>query len=1146
MKRRILSFLLSVVAVIGLFPTISIAADPTYGTCGDSINWYLQNDGTLLLDGSGETYDYGPFLFNEPAPWNSLVNQITSIEVQGNITKLGSYLFSDCINAVGIVLPASLEYIDPSAMPDTFQFYITEDNSVNYVAYEGVLYGKNVDPSGQPLEDGEQGQYCLVRYPSKAVYTSYQLRDETEAISSGAFSHADKLQHVILNDGLEVISNDAFSWCTSLQSLEIPFGVTKLGTLAFEGCTSLSSLTLPSSITEIDTSAFWGCESLQYIEIPSSVNKIGCDASAPDGAMVELNWNQNYYFLGDAPSEFSVKSGLTTPLDDGMGYQFVYVRSDIYYPENANGWDKLIQDVGESEWIHFYPYSREEDDRELTFTVDRSTVTVVEGDTAYPRVNLSPSNAKVVWTSSNENVAKVDSGGTVTGVGVGTAWITGIAAYGQQEKSATYMIRVTSGLEIALTNKSVNLNVGDTERIGFTVRPVGQVVRAVSSNPSVVEIKSTSTSGKGSGSVSIHAVASGTVTLTIVTQRRGTTVTDTCTVIVEDNSQAVAQRFVDKALTYVGMGEAEFEKSTGYSVPNKKWCAAFVSVCAQLTGVQNAIPYNIGAGSICKAISDFGGTEFCFDINDRKGSFSNAIVVNRETFEPHIGDIVAIRKGASGISHCGIVYDVDNTHIYIVHGNWGKRVAKTAFARYYYNTSPTHMIVGYARPNWAAASGIISGKTSDELHCPVDIQVSYNGEVLDSATGQLTASFGTMAVSGDGGDQNISLQMNDYYSEAETWINGTGTGSMTFVTTSEDEDGTIGIRTFTDVPVTSDTLIHVVRSNFAMGAVVLEVYNNDKNTLKEVWYADSDTPSVNSLNKELTQWYLYGDTEEVDDGSNENTESPSTGESSYSPVIQVTSGGTVKVDPKSPNKGDKVTIIPNPDQNYEVDSVTVTDKAGDKVAVTANRDGTYTFEQPASRVRIEVTFREIVDELLSFRDVLSTAWYYDAVKYVVENGIMSGTGTYTFEPNTTLSRGMIAQMLYALEGKPNVTEAGYFNDVPVNAWFAKAAAWAQSKGIITGYDNGNFGPNDPLTREQLALILYNYAKTKGYGTSAAGNLSQFVDGSSTSVWAQEGTTWAVGAGLLSGRDGNMLCPTGTATRAEVAQIMMNFCENVAK
>lgn len=261
-----------------------------------------------------------------------------------------------------------------------------------------------------------------------------------------------------------------------------------------------------------------------------------------------------------------------------------------------------------------------------------------------------------------------------------------------------------------------------------------------------------------------------------------------------------------------------------------------------------------------------------------------------------------------------------------------------------------------------------------------------------------------------------------------------------------------------------------------------------------------------------------------------------------------TTGGSVSIQPKRAERGQVVTITASPDSGYELDRLFATDKNGNKLELMDKGNGKYSFTMPASAVTVEASFQqiEVTSPVDIFLDVDPTAWYYNAVKYAVENGLMSGTGTYTFEPNTTLSRGMIAQMLYALEGKPSVSAGGYFNDVPATAWFAKAAAWAQSKGIITGYDNGNFGPNDPLTREQLALILYNYAKSKGYNTNTAGNLSQFIDGLSTSVWAQEGMAWAVGAGLLSGRDGNMLCPTGTATRAEVAQIMMNFCENVAK
>ena len=197
---------------------------------------------------------------------------------------------------------------------------------------------------------------------------------------------------------------------------------------------------------------------------------------------------------------------------------------------------------------------------------------------------------------------------------------------------------------------------------------------------------------------------------------------------------------------------------------------------------------------------------------------------------------------------------------------------------------------------------------------------------------------------------------------------------------------------------------------------------------------------------------------------------------------------------------------------------------------------------------VEATFQAAKEEspVNVFLDIDPEAWYYDGVKYAVENGLMSGTGADTFGPNTTLSRGMIAQMLYALEGKPGVSADSRFPDVSDQDWYANAASWAQSKGIITGYEDGRFGPNDSLTREQLALILYNYAKSKGYDTSAKADLNQYVDGSSTSAWAQTAMAWAVGEGLLSGRDANKLAPTGTATRAEVAQIMMNFCENTAK
>ena len=268
---------------------------------------------------------------------------------------------------------------------------------------------------------------------------------------------------------------------------------------------------------------------------------------------------------------------------------------------------------------------------------------------------------------------------------------------------------------------------------------------------------------------------------------------------------------------------------------------------------------------------------------------------------------------------------------------------------------------------------------------------------------------------------------------------------------------------------------------------------------------------------------------------------PSSGGSSaptYPPVvIQPDEGGSVTVSPKSPEKGDTVTITPAPADGYEVTGVTVTDKNGDPVAVKDNGDGTYSFTQPAGKVTVEVQFAEAVCDggadcpAYHFADVNTDAWYHEAVDYVIENGIMNGIGNDQFAPNGTLQRCMLMTMLARMDGVD--TSGG-------SSWYEKGMQWAMANGISDGTN-----PTGNITREQIAAMLYRYAQLKGYDTSACGSLSAFGDGAETSSWAVESMQWAVGSGLLQGSNG-MLNPTGNATRAEVAQMLLNFCENIAK
>ena len=266
----------------------------------------------------------------------------------------------------------------------------------------------------------------------------------------------------------------------------------------------------------------------------------------------------------------------------------------------------------------------------------------------------------------------------------------------------------------------------------------------------------------------------------------------------------------------------------------------------------------------------------------------------------------------------------------------------------------------------------------------------------------------------------------------------------------------------------------------------------------------------------------------------------------YGSTVESTTNGTVTVSPKNASKGATVTITVTPDEGYVLDTITVTDKDGKTVEVTKTSDTKYTFQMPGSAVTVKATFAEKPDESkLPFTDVAESAWYYDAVVYVYENGMMTGTndGT-TFSPAMNLTRGMMAQVLYNIE-KGTAGTAGTFTDVAAGAWYADAVNWAASKGIVGGYGDGTFGPEDSITREQMAVLLYNYAKYKGYDMTATADLTSFSDDEKVSDWAEYAMQWAVAEKLIQGSN-NALNPLGTASRAEVAQILMNFGTIVEK
>ena len=175
-----------------------------------------------------------------------------------------------------------------------------------------------------------------------------------------------------------------------------------------------------------------------------------------------------------------------------------------------------------------------------------------------------------------------------------------------------------------------------------------------------------------------------------------------------------------------------------------------------------------------------------------------------------------------------------------------------------------------------------------------------------------------------------------------------------------------------------------------------------------------------------------------------------------------------------------------------------------------------------------------------YKDVQSTAWFFNAIKYVTENDLMNGVGDGNFSPNTTMTRAMFATVLYRLDGRPNVFGPNPFTDVTGGQWYTDAVRWANENGLIMGYDSNRFGPNDNITREQSITIIYRYSEARDADISSQADLSSYTDAQKISNWAQNAMEWAVGVGLISGRSPTTLVPQGEMTRAEVAQMLMNY------
>ncbi len=331
---------------------------------------------------------------------------------------------------------------------------------------------------------------------------------------------------------------------------------------------------------------------------------------------------------------------------------------------------------------------------------------------------------------------------------------------------------------------------------------------------------------------------------------------------------------------------------------------------------------------------------------------------------------------------------------------------------------------------------------------------------------------------------------------------------------------------------------------------------------------DEDLTSYDFETRDVTVEAVEGNT--GDDGDDPNPpDDPQPSEPTpetryYIDITGSVKGGDVDVSKTRAKKGTEITIFTDPDEGYELRYVMVLDEDGDEVRVREEDDGIFTFRMPESDVRIRVSFKKIgstddededeTDEPVvpvdppvhichaeAFTDVNTSLWYHEAIDFAVENELMNGVSDTLFVPNGTTTRAMLATVLWRMAGSPKSDAEMLFTDVLPGTWYYDAIRWASASGVVNGIGGGLFAPDMAITREQLATMIYRYEKANGGGFEEGWTYTLgFTDASSVSSWAYEALSWCHKNKIVNGMGDNLLLPLGNATRAQTAQMLMNY------
>ncbi len=1013
---------------------------------------------------------------------------LTSINLPEGVTSIGDFAFQGCTNLTSINLPKRVTSIGDYA------FYSCESlTSINL-------------PEGVTRIEGFTFADC-------ESLKSISMPDSVESIGDYAFQNCNSLTSITISEGVTSIGYYAFYSCKSLTSINLPEGVTSIGDFAFQGCTNLTSINLPEGVTRIEGSTFAYCESLTSISMPDSVESIGDYAFQNCNSLTSITISEGVTSIGEG-AFYCCESLTSINLPEGVtrieGYTFAYCKSltSISMPEG-------VTSIGESA---FYGC------KSLTSISIPNGVTSIESFTFGYCDNLTS-------ITIPESVNSIEDYAFYGDYNLAIHGTKGSYAEEWANNNGIKFWPLGAVTEITLNKTSIDLSVNDSETLTATIKPDDATNKAVNWTSTNTKVATVDANGL------VKAVGTGSAEITVTAADECGAIA-TCEVTV---TQPVTKITLNKTSLKIAINKSETltatvkpdnasDKAVNWSSTNTK--VATVDSAGKVTAV------GVGSATITATAADGSGVKATCKVTVTQPV--TKITLNKTSLDLLVNksETLTATVNPNNASNKAVKWSSSNTKVATVDANGLVKAVG----------------VGSATITATAADG-----SGVKATCKVTVTQPVTEITLNKASLNLLVnkSETLKATVKPDNASNKAVKWSSSNTKVATVdsagkVTAVGVGSATITATAADGSG---VKATCKVTVTQPV------TKITLNKTSLNLSVNKSETLKATVKPDNATnKAVNwkSTNTKVATVDANGLVKAVGAGSATITATAADGSGVKATcevtvvklVSEITLDKTDIVIHVGESDTINATVTPADASNKEItwtstnaDAATV-DSTGKVTAVSA---GTATITATAtdeSGISASATVK--VTKLVTdvFDDVKSTDWFVKSVQYVYDHGIMAGTnGGKSFSPNGKLTREQFTQVLYAYEGKPEVTKMSGFSDVDPKAWYAKSVYWAKEKGITGGKPDGTFGVNENISRQDLAVMLYTYAKIKNYDlTKNDTALDNFDDKGKVSNYAKDAMKWAVTQGVISGKGNGKVDPIGNATRAECATMIMKLIE----